>query len=81
MRALALVARAFGPRRSLAFRTSGTHPILKRVLTLGLRVQNLGLLLQKRAVVALDLQEAIDVDAIQLRDGGGNVFQKVAAHG
>ena len=52
--------------------------ILQRVLTFGLRVEDLGLLLQKRAVVACDLQEAVHVDAVQLGNGGRHVFQEVA---
>src|SRR5208337_223155 len=54
------------------------NQILQRLLTPGLRVQEFFFLLQKLAVVAVDAEGAIGINAIELDHVGGDVFEKVA---
>ena len=52
--------------------------ILKRFLTLGLRVQEFFFLLQKVDVAAVDAERAIGINPIELDHIGGDILQEVA---
>ena len=76
IRARDLPVRALGPRRS--------HSISRRTLVasasclLRLGFQKILALLKKFAVVALHLERAAGIDAIQFHHVGGDAFEKVA---
>ena len=76
MRALDLVVRAFGPRRSHSI--SVCTRFVERVLPLSLRVEVFLLRLQKRAVVSAHAQKTVGVDAVEFDHVVGHIFEKIA---
>ncbi len=75
IRAFALVARAFGPRRSQS--DLDLHPVLQRILQLRLRLQVLLLALQKLRVAPLHPQQPIRIHPVQLHYLGRHILQKI----
>ena len=65
MRALDLVARALGPRRSHSI--SRAHAILQRVLALPGRARNSAFFSRKRCNCRVHAEDAVGIDAVQLR--------------
>jgi hypothetical protein len=52
--------------------------VLERILQLGLGFEILGFAFQESGVGTFDAQQAIGIDAVQLHDLGGNIFEEVA---
>ena len=76
MRALALVARALGPRRSHSI--SRAHAVFQRLLPPALRFEERLFLFEEAAVVAARRAAATRVNGIDFGDLGGDVLEKVA---
>ena len=76
MRALALVARALGPRRShsISMRTRFSSALWCWAWA----CRNSAFCLQEGAVIAGDVEHAVGIDAVELGHSGRHVFQEIA---